>query len=288
MPITMPAGTTSAVCITFDFDTIALWLGSFDTFDSQGLTRGEYGARVGAERVLELLARYDVRSTWFVPGLTAESWPGVTRAVAAAGHEIAHHGYGHESPPTTGEREEELLLRGVEALERVTGKRPIGYRAPSWTITERTVPLLLEHGFLYGANGMAEDFRPYRARIGDRVSRESPLELGEETDLIEIPSAWHLTDIAMLEVGVRSQLASSPAEAERIWRDEFDYMHTHVEGGVITYVFHPQCIARGHRIVIFERLLAHMRDAGGVWFARTEDVARAWTPDPPGLWAERN
>jgi peptidoglycan-N-acetylglucosamine deacetylase len=284
----MPAGARSAVCVTFDFDTIALWLGSFDTFDQQGLSRGEYGARVGAERVLELLARYDVPTSWFVPGLTAESWPGVTRAVAEAGHEIGHHGYGHESPPTASDREEEILRRGVEALERVTGTRPVGYRAPSWTITDRTIELLLEHGFLYGANGMADDFRPYRARTGDLVSRERPLELGRETELIEIPSAWHLTDMAMLEVGVRSQLAASPSEAERIWIDEFDWMHEHVEGGVITYVFHPQCIARGHRIGILERLLAHMRAAGGVWFARTEEIARAWTPDPPGLWAQRD
>jgi peptidoglycan-N-acetylglucosamine deacetylase len=287
MPIEMPEGAKAAVCITFDFDAVSLWLGLFKNFSSQALSRGEYGARVGAERLLALLAEHEVPTTWFTPGHTAETWPGVTRAIAAAGHEIAHHGYCHESPPEIEEREEEVLIRGIEALERVVGQRPLGYRAPSWTITANTVPLLLRHGFDYAANGMAQDFRPYRARVGDRAPLNGPLEFGQETELVEIPSAWHLTDMSQLEVGLPYQLTPSPEQAERIWRDEFDYMYEHVPGGVITYVFHPQCIARGHRIIMLERLIQHIRSSGEVWFARAHDVATRWSPDPSGLWAER-
>lgn len=259
----------------------------FKSFNTQGIGRGEYGARVGAERILRLLDKYDVPTSWFVPGHTAESWPGITRAIAEAEHEIAHHGYCHESPIELGDQEEAILIRGIEALEAVVGKRPIGYRAPTWEITPHTVPLLLKHGFTYAGNGMAEDFRPYRARVGDVGSLTQRFEFGEETDLIEIPSAWHLTDFSQLEVGPPYHLAPAPAHAEEIWRDEFDYMHDNIENGVITYVFHPECIARGHRIMMLERLIRHMHDSGDVWFARTEDVAKAWQPDPPGRWAER-
>jgi peptidoglycan/xylan/chitin deacetylase (PgdA/CDA1 family) len=277
----------SAACITFDFDAVSLWFGMFKSLGTQGITRGEYAARVGAERLLALLDRYEVPTTWFIPGHTAESWPGIARAIAGSGHEVAHHGYCHESPVELGDQEEAILIRGIEALESVVGKRPTGYRAPTWQITENTIPLLLKHGFTYAGNGMAEDFRPYRARVGDKASTTEPFSFGTETDLIEIPSAWHLTDFSQLEVGPPYHLAPAPAHAERIWQDEFDYMHGNVDNGVITYVFHPECIARGHRIMMLERLIAHLRDAGGVWFARTEQIAAAWQPDPHGRWAER-
>lgn len=287
MPITLPPSKRCAVCITFDFDAVSLWFGMFKSFDSQAIGRGEFGPRVGAGRILELLDRYAVPSSWFVPGHTAETWPDITRAIASAGHEIAHHGWCHEPPPELGDQEEAVLVRGIEALESIVGQRPIGYRAPSWTITDNTVELLLKHGFTYASNGMAEDFSPYRARVGDKASPTSPFVFGDETDLIEIPSGWHLTDCSQLEVGPPWNLAPSPAQAEQIWRDEFDYMHTNIKDGVITYVFHPECIGRGHRMMMFERLIRHIVDAGDVWFARTQDVAQAWQPDPPGRGAER-
>jgi peptidoglycan/xylan/chitin deacetylase (PgdA/CDA1 family) len=268
------------VCITFDFDAVALWFGMFGRLDSQAIGRGEFGPRVGAPRVLALLDKYGIPTSWFVPGHTAESFPAITRAVTEAGHEVAHHGWCHEPPPQIMQREEAVLVQGIEALESTVGKRPRGYRAPSWTITDNTVELLLKHGFTYAANGMAEDFRPYRARVGDRATVTEPFVPGVETDLIEIPSAWHLTDCALLEVGEPWSIAPSLTETERIWTEEFDYMYSNVPGGVITYAFHPECIGRGHRIMLLERLLQHMVDAGDVWFARTEDVAMAWRPDP--------
>ena len=287
MALALPPSKRCAVCITFDFDCISLWLGMIKSFNAHGIGRGEFGARVGAERLLALFDEYDVPTSWFTPGHTAETWPAVVRAVAAAGHEIAHHGYCHESPVEMAEREEAILVQGIEAIESVVGTRPIGYRAPTWHTTDNTVPLLMKHGFTYASNGMAEDFRPFRARVGDVASLTQRFTFGEEVDLIEIPSAWHLTDAPMLEAGPPNHLSPSPSEAERIWRDEFDYMREHVDGGVITYVFHPETMARGHRIMILERLLAHMRGCGDVWFARTDEIAAAWQPDPPGLWAER-
>jgi peptidoglycan/xylan/chitin deacetylase (PgdA/CDA1 family) len=285
LPIALPSSKRCAVCVTFDFDAVSLWFGMFKSFDSQAIGRGEFGPRVGAPRLLDLLERRGVPTTWFVPGHTAESWPSVTRAVAAAGHEIAHHGWCHEPPPGLGEAEEGVLVRGIESLERVAGERPLGYRAPSWTVSDRTIELLLEHGFTYAANGMAEDFRPYRARIGDRASLTEPFRYGEETDLVDIPSAWHLTDCSQLEVGPPWNLAPAPGHAEQIWKDEFDYMYEHVEGGVITYAFHPECIGRGHRLPMLDRLLEHIGRHDDVWFARTIEIANAWSPDPPGLWA---
>jgi peptidoglycan/xylan/chitin deacetylase (PgdA/CDA1 family) len=284
MPVTMPPGKRNAVCITFDFDAVSLYLGMFTGFASQGIGRGEFAVRVGAERVLALLAEHEIATTWFVPGHTARSWPRVVQSIAAEGHEIAHHGYLHQSPIDTADREEEILVEGIEAIESVVGVRPVGYRAPSWDTTDQTVTLLLRHGFVYAANGMSDDYRPYHTRLGDQPNANGRFQYGADTKLVELPSAWHLTDYSQLEVGPPHNLAPSPREAQRIWTDEFDYMSGH-GGGVLTYTFHPECIGRGHRMLMLEHLINHIRERDDVWFARALDVARAWRPDPPGLWS---
>ena len=84
-----------------------------------------YGALVGVPRILAILEHHGVRATFFVPGFTADRYPETVRSIVDGGHEIAHHGYLHESVSTlTPEREEEALLRGIESLERTSGRRP--------------------------------------------------------------------------------------------------------------------------------------------------------------------
>jgi peptidoglycan/xylan/chitin deacetylase (PgdA/CDA1 family) len=290
MAIEMPRGARCAVCFSFDFDGLSLWFGTFGKFTSQAIGRGEYSARVAVERVLALLQRYGMATTWFVPGHSAETWPAVTRAIVEAGHEIGHHGYCHESPlEMTREQEERILVRGIEAIESVTGRRPVGYRSPIWDTSDNTAALLLEHGFRYMANGMAEDYKPYRVRIGDVPSLTERFHYGREIDLLEIPSAWHLSDMIQLEIVYEfpHRVAVSPSEVERIWFAEFDYMYERVGGGVLTYTFHPEGIGRGHRIVILERLLDHIAQKGDVWMPTMRSVAENWRPDPPGLWSMR-
>src|SRR5918912_1436621 len=91
-----------------------------------------YGPLVAVPRILDLLAEYGLPATFFVPGLTTDRYPETVERIAAAGHDIAHHGYSHHSPLRLDENAERAdLERGLEALERV-GVRPEGYRTPSW------------------------------------------------------------------------------------------------------------------------------------------------------------
>ena len=84
------------VCLTFDFDALS-------GFIARGLTtptpisRGEFGV-VGAARIVDLLRRFDIAATWFIPGHTIETYPDACRAIRDAGHEIAHHGWTHVPP----------------------------------------------------------------------------------------------------------------------------------------------------------------------------------------------
>jgi peptidoglycan/xylan/chitin deacetylase (PgdA/CDA1 family) len=241
------------------------------------LSRGEFGARVGVPRILELLARYDIHATFFTPGHTAESFPEMMAAIVHTGHEVGHHGYGHEDPGTQTPVEERASLeRGLATLEKVTGQRPWGYRSPSWDYSDVTLSLLVEYGFVYDSSLFAGDFYPYRLRLGDIVSKDQSLRQGELAPIWEFPVHFSLDDwphftsnFDPYRVGL-----SAPSKVFEIWAAEFDYMRTHAPGGVLTLTMHPQVIGRGHRMAMLERLIEHFLAAGSVRFARLIDVAQ--------------
>ena len=269
---------THTVCLTFDFDALSVWLGGYPTVTPAMLSRGEYGARVAVPRILRLLAALDLPATFFIPGHTAESFPATVDAVLAAGHEIAHHGYGHRDPSTQSPDDERRSLeRGLAVLQRFTGAPPIGYRSPSWDYSDATLSLLVEHGFLYDSSLFAGDYHPYHPRLGDQVGVDEPLRAGREVDLWEFPVDFFLDDwphftfnYSPLRVGL-----SAPSKVFEIWAAEFDYMRAHEPDGVFTLTMHPQVIGRGHRIALLERFIQHVLDHRSVRCARMGDVARA-------------
>ncbi len=156
---------TYVACLTFDFD---VWSG----FAARGMTtptpisRGEFGL-VGARRLVDLLGRKNIRSTWFVPGVVIDSHEADVSRIVVAGHEIAHHGYSHEVPAhLSPEREEGEMVRAIASIRRVAGRAPRGYRSPAWDLSPVTIDLLLKHGFDYDSSLMGDElhtlFRPPR------------------------------------------------------------------------------------------------------------------------------
>jgi peptidoglycan/xylan/chitin deacetylase (PgdA/CDA1 family) len=265
-----------AVCLTFDFDALSVWLGGYETVSRAMLSRGEYAATVAVPRILDLLAEYDILSTFFVPGHTAESFPEQVEAILAAGHEVAHHGYGHEDPSTqTPNEERRSLEKGLAVLERLLGHPPLGYRSPSWDYSDATLPLLVEHGFLYDSSLFAGDFHPYHPRLGDRVGIDEPLQKGQEADIWEFPVDFSLDDwphftfnFDPLRVGL-----SAPSKVLEIWAGDFDYLAEHEERGVFTVTMHPQVIGRGHRMALVERFVEHVLSNGSARFVRLGELA---------------
>jgi peptidoglycan-N-acetylglucosamine deacetylase len=262
----------STVCLTFDFDALSVWFG-YEHVTPAMLQRGEYGARVGVPRLLE---RLEVPATFFIPGHTIESFPAECEAILAAGHEVAAHSWAHVDPSQqTPDEERADMERALGALSRL-GVRPLGYRSPSADMSAATLPLLEEHGFLYDSSLTADDFRPYRPRIGDEVSRVEPLRRGREARLWELPMSFELDDWPHFQFAFgppyRAGL-SAPSKVLEIWTEELDWMDRHVDGGLLTVCMHPQVIGRGHRMAMLERFVSH---AGrlGVRFARMGDVAR--------------
>ena len=181
-----------------DVDAVAGWLGSYGGEDSPcDISRGMFAGEVGSMRLLRLFDRWGIRTTWFVPGHSIETFPDQMKAVADAGHEIGMHGYSHENPiAMTPEQEEAIFDRCVGLITELSGKPPRGYVAPWWEFGPRTNELLLKKGIRYDHSLMHNDFHPYYARVGDSWTKidysqqpetwMKPLERGAETDLVEI------------------------------------------------------------------------------------------------------
>lgn len=247
------------------------------------LSRGEFG-RVGAQRLLAMLKQWGIRSTWFVPGHSAETFPEILDGIVAGGHEIGNHGYLH-SRPKGPEDEEQILLKGNDVLVRLTGRRPVGYRSPGAGLSENMVGLLLKHGFAYDSSLMADDFSPYYMRIGDQAPEDGPYVFGRPVDVVEIPFTWGLDDFPAFEyvtsrAGIQQGLAS-PGAVYEIWSGDFDYLYDRVGAGVYTLTMHPQVIGRGHRLLMLERLVDHIQKHRGVRFATMSEVALAWKRGHP-------
>jgi peptidoglycan-N-acetylglucosamine deacetylase len=264
----------STICLSFDFDAMSVWFGYPHTTPAM-LARGEYGARVGVPRILDLLGRYELAATFFIPGHTIESFPHAVEAILRAGHEVGHHSYAHIDPSLQSPIEERRdMERALRALERI-GVVPLGYRSPSADVSAVTLSLLEEYGFGYDSSLMADDVRPYRPRIGDQVSQQSPLIPGREARLWELPMSFELDDWVHFQFNFNPYRngTSAPSKVLEIWAAEVDWMHTRVEGGVLTVTMHPQIIGRGHRMAMLERFVEHYLNHSDVRFERMGDVA---------------
>lgn len=184
-----------------DVDAVAGWLGSYGGEDSpDDISRGLFAGEVGTPRLVNLFKRLGVKTTWFIPGHSIETFPQQTAMVVEAGHEIGIHGYTHENPISmTREQEEAVLDKCIDLVTKVSGRRPTGYVAPWWEFSTVTNELLLKRGIKYDHSLMHKDFEPYYVRVGDswtlidysKKPQEwmKPLVRGVETDLIEIPGS---------------------------------------------------------------------------------------------------
>ena len=137
--------------------------------------------------LLALLGRSGTKATFFVLGWVAEDMPEVVRRIHAEGHEIASHGYGHELVYTlTPERFREDVLRSKELLEGLTGERVLGYRAPSFSITDWSTEVLAEIGLRYDSSWFPASHDRY-GRLAVRAQGPS-FEL--PSGLLEIPMSY--------------------------------------------------------------------------------------------------
>jgi peptidoglycan/xylan/chitin deacetylase (PgdA/CDA1 family) len=276
------------VAFGVDVDAVAGWLGSYGGEDSpDDISRGMFAGEVGTPRLLTLFERYDLTTTWFIPGHSVETFPEQTQMIVDAGHEIGVHGYSHENPiAMSREQETDVLERSVELIQKVSGKRPTGYVAPWWEFSRVTNELLHERGIKYDHSLMHRDFTPYYVRVGDswtpidytKTAQEwmKPLVRGEETDLVEIPANWYLDDLPpmmFIKGSNNSHGFVSPRHLGQMWTDQFDWVYREMDYAVFTMTIHPDVSGRPQNLLMLERLIEHINGHDGVSWSTFDEIA---------------
>lgn len=260
-PAAWPGGARCAVAMSFDCDHETFELGAGRAAIGR-LAWGEFGRRTGLPRILDVLARHDAKASFFVPAVAGLIDPAALEPIVAAGHEIGIHGWIHENTSKLDRAtERELMLRSRDALEAMTGTRPVGHRAASWDLSPHTIELVAELGFQYDSSLMADD------------ACYELLAQGRPTGVVEVPVEWSRDDAVYFlfnrEPATRPWM--EPRAVFDIFRREFDAAFD--AGGLFQCVFHPFVIGYRSRIWILDRLLAHARSRGAVWFATHGEVA---------------
>jgi peptidoglycan-N-acetylglucosamine deacetylase len=260
-PRQWPNGAHVAVALSFDVDNSTVPLGR-GTPGSEPMTTGQYGAFDGLPRILRLLDRQNVPASFFIPAVSAALNPEMIPAIQSKGrHEIGLHGWIHENLVDLNDesREQQLLNQAIELMTKMVGKKPVGFRAPSWALSPWTMKQVKDAGMLYDSSLMSSD-DAYEVLLD-----------GKPTGVVELPIGRVLDDYPYYGGGADGSLPS-PENVDKIYRDEFDVAYE--EGGLYILTMHPHITGHRSRALWLERLIAYMKTRPGVWFATHEDVAR--------------
>lgn len=277
--IKWPNGKKSAVMFTFDLDGDTTWENGNRGLPNgkkyiKSLSVGQYGPKRGVEMILDMLNRYGIKATFFIPGLTAERYPDIVKKIDSLGHEIGHHGYAHERfAGKTVKEQIEIIEKSQMIFKNLIGKEVKGFRTPSGDWSIETPKLLYERGFQYSSS-MRGDDRPYRTIID-----------GIETDFIEIPTKWEVDDYVAMAYNL---YPAEPCGQDRIscYKDvaenfmkEFEGHHRY--GLCISFMSHPQVIGSPGRIQILNYLLKNIVDRKDVWIATGSEISNWYRKNYP-------
>jgi peptidoglycan/xylan/chitin deacetylase (PgdA/CDA1 family) len=265
-----PNGARVAVGLSFDVDNATATL-STGTLDYEILSRGEYGAVDGLPRILRMLDRQHVPASFFIPAASAVLHPEMIKQIMApqtassVAHEIGVHGWIHERLPLLNDEKEEqrLLDLSLETLTRMTGKRPVGYRAPSWKFSGWTMGQVKAAGFLYDSSLMASD-DAYEILLD-----------GAPTGVVELPIERILDDAPYFGSNADG---SNPSVGDvfEVFQSEFDVAYD--EGGLFLLTMHPHLMGHRSRTAMLEKLVQYIKSKPGVWFATHEQIANHVKP----------
>jgi peptidoglycan/xylan/chitin deacetylase (PgdA/CDA1 family) len=278
-----PNGARSCVALAFDLDgpTGGAMLDGSIWGNPSFFTLGSYGPWRALPRLLDLLARFRLPATFFVPAWVVETWPERCRAIVDQGHEIAYHGDRHESFWELDEAQQRTVMERSRAVfKQHLGIEAVGFRTPSGDWGPATTRVLAESGVIYSSS-MRGDDRPYFIEVGRTDDTHDIDDAGgEQRRLVEIPGRWEFDDYAYFAF---HRAPNFPVGLDRIasyettldnWRREFDGSRR--DGLCLTTLFHPKVSGKPGRLLVLERLFEHMRAHEDVWFATCAEVARWW------------
>ncbi len=228
------------------------------------LSWARYGTKVGLPRILDLLRAKQVRASFFVSCHSAQLYPQLVKCISSEGHEIGVHGYlNRDLSASELEQQEAALVSTIEMVEKLTGRKVLGYRAPSCSMNLDTPALIARHQLLYDSSLMDDD-RPYIL----------PTAAG---NLAEIPLSWTNNDWQHFGTQVEQSngcgaITKTCQQVLQLWQEEFAGIYHY--GGVFVLRLHPEIIGRPAQLLLLEKLIDYMRMHSGVWFTTGEQIAR--------------
>jgi peptidoglycan/xylan/chitin deacetylase (PgdA/CDA1 family) len=255
-----PEGKRSAFCFTVDVDAESplLWnLREQTTHHTIGhLEQRSYGPRVGIWRLLDLLQRFGIRATFFVPGIVAENHSELLPAFVERGHEVGLHGYFHEIVSQVSDAEfTGALEASLEIFRRQVGITPKGFRSPAWEMTGHMLAELKARD-MYDSSLSGFD-TPYTI-----------------DGVVEVPVQWALDDAVYFKFlggGVDHWPPSPPGPVLDGWLDEWDMLHS--EGGIFMLTVHDWIAGRAYRIRLLEKLMERVTTSPSAWIATVGELA---------------
>ena len=271
-----------------DIDSVAGWIGSYGGGDSPSdIQRGIFASEVGVPRLLRLFKKYGIKTSFFAPGHSIETFPKEIEMIVKEGHELGAHGYLHENPiAMTPTQEEAVLVKSIELIEKHSGRKPRGYVAPWWEMSNSTAALLQKYGFEYDHSQGYRDFQPFYARVGDSwnvidYTKKAedwmhPLKHGKEIDLVEIGANWYVDDLPpmmFMKKSPNSHGFVNPRDIEDLWRDAFDWVYREMDYGVFAFTIHPDVAGRPQVLLMLERLIEHINSKSGTKWMTFEEIA---------------
>lgn len=292
------------LAISIDFDAVSGWLGTSAHPDNStsDYSAGYLSAHVGVPRLLKLFNKLGIadKLTWCIPGHSLETFPEEAKAIIASGAEIALHGYAHESASQlTAEQERDVLKKCIALIEKLTGKKPRGYRAPLYQLSERTISLLQEHDFLWDSSMSHYDSTPYF--LPSNPAPIKPIDFSPEakaeswmhpspnfhslpkSNLVEIPCNWYAEDMSALQFFPHTPNSAGFVDVrvvERMWMDRFEFLRSEAEEDgeeelVFGLILHPDTSGMAHVIGMVKRFFGWLRKFGEdeVEWCRYKEVA---------------
>lgn len=277
--ITWPSENRCAVNVTVALSTAVLPEGLLPR-DLSG-DDAELGFGAGLDALLAVLDRFDIRATFAVPAVIAAVEADRVRRLAEAGHEIAALGFRHEDPTDLPPEVERVRLKATAyAIGEATGQAPAGWyglprqgdRYAAGSVSPNTVDLLIDEGFEYLGNGMADDVPHYWV-----TDPEPP------RALVTMPYSYHADDQFFLQFPPFALGAGSGIEHPDVlasnWRSAFSAQYD--RGRMFTMTLHPHLIGALHRIKVLEEFLASVKERDGVWIATAKQCADHWRAQHP-------
>jgi peptidoglycan/xylan/chitin deacetylase (PgdA/CDA1 family) len=236
-----------------------------------------FGLGEGLENVRRLLSQHQIQATFAVPGVMGKLLAGTLRELVREGHEIAAHGFKHEDvSELVRDEEERRITHTTQMLADVVGGRPRGWFSlprhgdpfAVGTVSANTIDLLIDAGYQYFGNGLADDVPYYWVSNAD-----------EPRCLLTMPYYYHFDDQFFLMFPDRGAGLEHADTLYTNWVAEFDAQYQ--RGRFFSMTLHPFAIGFGHRLKLLDTFFEHVRSRPGVWSATGGSIAEHWLTNYP-------